>query len=1052
MAKIHWKSGATGAWADSANWAGSVVPGVHDDAKIASGSAEIANSVVVHSLQIANLSTEVSIDAATAVSVAGNFVNGGNLEIDAQNGGSRLSIGGTFTNSGYLTVGDFGLSSSTTVTAAALINSGFIFLVGNGTAGTTAQATLDVKSAAPTTFEGLCDLSGDALLEFASGSIDTIGAGAELMLGGAQSTVADAGATNTNGALSNLSSNEGSFGLGNGVSLIDTASSFQNQEYMILEGARFSVAGSFVNSDRLFVDMDQWDGGSHLTIGGTLSISGDLPDSFVLGNEQLSASDSIAAHGLVCASNSTVDIIGNTDAGSHDQATLNILSAAPATLTGGFRLEGDALLAFASGGITRIAAGSGLEIDGAQARVAIAGALGTNSALQNLADNEGDFGIGDEVSVHFGAAVFTNGAAAGMGGFGGCALTFAGDLSNAGSIGIDAGSDVSNRTTLISIAGALTNSGTITVSTSDYSLAPSTFTTHTFNNGGTLVLEGSVRPDVQEQSSFEVTAGNAPTILDATFQLSGDALLEFASGKIGTIASDGSLSLSGTQARIAVAGKTDRDSALNLRENDGALHLSDGASLASPAAAFTNGGALLLDSSNGAAGGSFSLAAGTLHNGGSLRILDGSSMTVKALNTQGAIAVASQSSSQSVLDVTSGVAPATLVSNASISLSGTALFEFAHGSIVQIADHASLTIDGSQAFLADAQDASANGALSALAANAGALSLLDGAAVATGATQFANAGNLVLEGGASFSGPHAFSNTGQITIDTDAGGSTFSVGNFQNRGDFTAGNDVDTTATTLAALNLTNSGAITLVAETGAPTIAFTIDGTISNTGTITLDAGTSLIASPSGSSFSQGRGLTELDGGDLSAATIAIRGGALEGNGQLTGAVTNAGTVAADLAVSVPPSAELIIHGSYAQTATGTLETTIVAASNEASLLAIGGSATLAGTLQLDIQDPDALQAKQRFVVLDFAGQLTGTFDKIVDGSFTGDGSRVDIGDGLSLVATYDNAHGDVFLQVVKTANLPPATDAYSDAAGAEFDSANPFADVPHHHGDYLL
>ena len=49
--------------------------------------------------------------------------------------------------------------------------------------------------------------------------------------------------------------------------------------------------------------------------------------------------------------------------------------------------------------------------------------------------------------------------------------------------------------------------------------------------------------------------------------------------------------------------------------------------------------------------------------------------------------------------------------------------------------------------------------------------------------------------------------------------------------------------------------------------------------------------------------------------------------------------------------------------------------------------------------------------------GELTGTFATILGG---GDGTSVDLGNGLTLDAIYDNAGGDISLEVTKTVSVP--------------------------------
>ena len=97
--------------------------------------------------------------------------------------------------------------------------------------------------------------------------------------------------------------------------------------------------------------------------------------------------------------------------------------------------------------------------------------------------------------------------------------------------------------------------------------------------------------------------------------LTDDALLEFASGQIGTI--DGGIGLSGVNARIADAGTLATNSALvGLNTVDGSLVLSAGASVTTSGdLALTGNGVIWLDApfTNGG-GGSTLTVGGTLTN------------------------------------------------------------------------------------------------------------------------------------------------------------------------------------------------------------------------------------------------------------------------------------------------------------------------------------------------------------------------------------------------------------------------------------------------------
>ena len=92
-------------------------------------------------------------------------------------------------------IGNNLLSAATEVTLGGLADSGEIQVTGNS--GGSNQATLDVLAAARATLTDTLDVSGDALVEFASGSVTSIASGAELILDGPQARVADAGATTT---------------------------------------------------------------------------------------------------------------------------------------------------------------------------------------------------------------------------------------------------------------------------------------------------------------------------------------------------------------------------------------------------------------------------------------------------------------------------------------------------------------------------------------------------------------------------------------------------------------------------------------------------------------------------------------------------------------------------------------------------------------------------------------------------------------------------------------------------------------------------------------
>ena len=142
--------------------------------------------------------------------------NTGTLGIDTSGiGGGSLTVGGALTNSGTVGIGNSALTTATTVTAKGLANTGTMNLSG----GASTRATLDITAAAPATWTGSANLSGDALLEFASGMITSIGSGGEISRSGTKTLVAVSTTLTSNSALNGITSNAGTFVFSNGAGL-----------------------------------------------------------------------------------------------------------------------------------------------------------------------------------------------------------------------------------------------------------------------------------------------------------------------------------------------------------------------------------------------------------------------------------------------------------------------------------------------------------------------------------------------------------------------------------------------------------------------------------------------------------------------------------------------------------------------------------------------------------------------------------------------------------------------------------------------------------------
>ena len=153
-------------------------------------------------------------------------------------------------------------------------------------------------------------------------------------------------------------------------------------------GGTDTVTAGFTNKGRVDVDTTGT-GGTTVSIGGTLSNSG----VFAIGNSSISKASTVTAEALT--NTGTIDLTGGTA-----QATLNITGAAPASLTGNYILQGDALLDLAStsvspsGGMTLMSVSNAeLVLNGAQSRVGLSTSTTTNSALTGLTSNAGTLAI-----------------------------------------------------------------------------------------------------------------------------------------------------------------------------------------------------------------------------------------------------------------------------------------------------------------------------------------------------------------------------------------------------------------------------------------------------------------------------------------------------------------------------------------------------------------------------------------------------------------------------------------------------------------------------------
>ena len=756
-----------------------------------------------------------------------SFTNDGSLSIDAQggDGGSSATFSGIWTNNGATVIGQANLATSTTVKATNFVNNGALTLQGNSSIGSTIQASIIAYNAAPTAITGSVRISGDALLEYASGLIASVAGSSSLELDGAEARITTGGTTAS--ALSHLAVND------------DLLTLRGNCVYG-LGGATLATTVAFVNNGILSIDLQSGDGASAASFGGTVTNY----ETIAIGNTSLSSSTTISAVGLV--NDGSLTLQGNVSNGSTDQATLKIVGATASVVQGPIRVGGDALLQFGGGAITTVAGASSLEIDGAEARITSGNA--TSSALTKLSENEGSYQLQGNSSYGAGGATWATTTA----------------FANDGTFSVDVGSfDGASSAT---IAGVLTNDLTINIGNVNLS-AVTTVKAAGLVNNGSLALQGNVSNGSPDLATL-IIAGAAWTVSQGAVRVGGDAVLEFGSGLITTIAGGGDLELDGAGARITRVNAT--TSALTaLSANYGSLVLQGnsafggGGAVLTTATAFTNGGQLLVDNGSGDGGSSVTFA-GTLTNNAAVVIGQGNlsattTVKVAGLVNNGSLTlqgnVSGGATDQAILNDTGA---ATSVTNGPIRIGGDAVLEFGSGGVTTISNAGSLELDGANARVTTS--GTAMSALSTLTSNNGALVLVG--------NSYEGAG------GATLTTNSAFTNYGSLMVDAGGGdGSSLETfgGTLTNYGTTVIGNTALSGLTTVTAAGLVNVNSLALFGSNGAQS-QLVVHGAASNTGSLNINVDGEINVT-GGNAFTQTAGSTVVYG-TLVASTINANGG----------------------------------------------------------------------------------------------------------------------------------------------------------------------------------
>jgi hypothetical protein len=220
-----------------------------------------------------------------------------------------------------------------------------------------------------------------------------------------------------------------------------------------------------------------------------------------------------------------------------------------------------------------------------------------------------------------------------------------------------------------------------------------------------------------------------------------------------------------------------------------------------------------------------------------------------------------------------------------------------------------------------------------------------------------------------------------------------------------AGNTGISSAGTLQALNgLQNDGAITFSSGrldigllTGSGSMTWT-QGTLQTTGLITVAPGSMLgpsLTIDAGKTLVTPQTVVETGGsltvsGGSYTGVVTLMGGSLSGGGTVQGSVAN---TSGEVAPGSSPGI-LTVTGNYSQSSGGSLEVEMSGPTlgSEHDRLLVGGSATLAGALDLSLGYSPAPGSLDRLTVLSADGGLGGTTFDTVPPRDQGGGQFVDI------------------------------------------------------------
>jgi hypothetical protein len=202
-----------------------------------------------------------------------------------------------------------------------------------------------------------------------------------------------------------------------------------------------------------------------------------------------------------------------------------------------------------------------------------------------------------------------------------------------------------------------------------------------------------------------------------------------------------------------------------------------------------------------------------------------------------------------------------------------------------------------------------------------------------------------------------------------AGALQMNGGTFVNNGSFTANSSSSLSCYGTGGVNAFNNAGTFTKQGTGTTSLFVSSSGVpFNNSGTLNIPNGTLTF----NAGFTQTAGQTMLSGGSLSAnSALQFQGGLLSGTGTIAGSVSNSGTVSPGASPGT-----LTITGNYTQGESGVLNIELAGtvAGTGFDRLAVGGTANLAGTLNVVLLDGFTPATSASFIFLNCANR-SGSF-----------------------------------------------------------------------------